>query len=51
MSENDQRRDQGRLFYEFRLEDRIPEKQLFAADERVRDGGARCPAQGAQALL
>jgi hypothetical protein len=26
-----QRRDQGRLFYEFRLEDRIPETICFAA--------------------
>jgi hypothetical protein len=42
-------RDQGRLFYEFRLEDRIPSP--FAADERVRDGGARRAAQGAEALL
>ena len=41
-----QRHDQGRLFYEFRLEDRIPENHLLRRIERVCDGGARGSAQG-----
>jgi len=31
-----QRRDQGRPFYEFRLENRIPENHLLRPHERVR---------------
>ena len=31
-----QRRDQGRLFYEFRLEDRIPENHLLRRMKRAR---------------
>jgi len=46
-----QRRDQGKLFYEFHLDDRIPQNHSSAPDRRVRDGCTGRPPQGTGALL